>query len=217
MSNQEALKELRKHNELKQSGFAGVDKQGQIVDRRICPTAIPMQKNSLLDIPEPKSIINTERTFKTVTGHYIDVFDPQQEHITIEDIAHALSLTARWGGHTHAFYSVASHSLWVADNVQPEFQLEALLHDATEAYIGDMPKPIKRHLPDYNKLEQVLDQAIRTKFNLPVSISQSVKEADKKALEWELNYIKESQAHYNCPHGIVRKKFLDKYYTLINK
>ena len=157
--------------------------------------------------------LNTDRTIKTFTGHYIDVFDPAPNHISIDDIAHALSHTPRWGGHTEAFYSVASHSMWVADKVPDGYKMEALLHDATEAYIGDMPKPIKRHLPDFRKLESLLDNAIREKFGLPMTISKVVKDADKIALEFEWLHIKNGEWQSENNHLRIRDNFLDHFYA----
>ena len=122
----------------------------------------------------------TERTILTFKGHYIDVFDPNPDHIDIEDIAHSLSLQPRWGGHTKEFYSVAAHSIMVCDELPVEYKLEGLLHDATEAYLCDIPKPIKRLLPDYVNLEKSLDLAIRMKFKLPLVSSKEIKVADKK-------------------------------------
>jgi len=159
--------------------------------------------------------LNTERTIKTFTGLYVDVFDANPDTIDINDIAHALSHTARWGGHSEAFYSVASHSIWVAEQVPDGYKLEALLHDATEAYIGDMPKPIKKHLPDFVGLEKKLDGAIRTKFGLPPLMSKVVKEADKRALEWEWMEVKNGSWVSETNHFRIKEKFLDYYWNLI--
>ena len=173
-----------------------------------------MKMKNVINVKKMKDELYTHKTIKTFTGHYIDVFNPKPETITIEDIAHALSNTARWGGHTEYFYSVASHSLWVADNVPLEFQLEALLHDGTEAYIGDMPKPIKMYLPDFNKLEKNLDIAIRNKFGLPLIISSIVKQADIKSLEFEWENVKLSNYTNNKTNHQIRDEFIKKFYSL---
>lgn len=159
--------------------------------------------------------LHTERTIKTYSGHYIDVFNPDPDTIDVRDIAHALSLTARWGGHTRSFYSVGSHSIWVATNLPDEFKLEGLLHDATEAYIGDMPKPIKRHLPDFNKLENNLDRAIRSKFGLPLEMSPEVKKVDWEALEYEWANIKHNDEWVNPKTNKgVEELFIDLFHSL---
>lgn len=159
-------------------------------------------------------LLYTERTVKTFMGHYIDVFDPDLDTICIEDISHSLSHTPRWGGHTKRFYSVAQHSFWMAVNVPNKFKLEALLHDGTEAYIGDMPKPIKRHMPDFNRIEGNLDKAIRNKFGLPEMMSPVVKEWDKKALEWEWKHIKENDLVIPLEPSIASHMFLELFKIL---
>lgn len=159
--------------------------------------------------------LNTKRAIKTYSGHYIDVFNPDPDAIDIRDIAHALSLTARWGGHTKSFYSVGSHSIWVAANLPDEFKLEGLLHDAAEAYIGDMPKPIKRHLPDFNALETILDKAIRSKFGLPLEMSPEVKKIDYKALEYEWANIKHNEEWINPKTNKgVEESFIELFHSL---
>lgn len=83
------------------------------------------------------------------TGRRFYPLDPRPEDVTIEDIAHALSNVCRWGGRVREFYSVASHSVHVAQIVErkvPRIALHALLHDAAEAYVGDVPTPLKHHL-----------------------------------------------------------------------
>jgi len=139
------------------------------------------------------------RLIKTYSGHYIDVFDPKEEHINIIDIAHALSHTPRWQGHTQNFYSVAQHSIWCAHRAEDNHCLEALLHDATEAYIGDMPSPIKKYLPDYQKLEKVLDTKIREVFGLPAEMSEEVKQIDRDALNFEWNKRSSDELTYRSP------------------
>ncbi len=155
--------------------------------------------------------LHTERTIKTFEGKYIDVFDPNIDDITIEDIARGLAHTCRWAGHTARFVSVATHSINVMNLVTEEYKLEALLHDATEAYLGDMPKPIKRHLPDYQKIESKLDHFIRLKFDLPIKMSKAVKEADHKSLEHEWNSVKTNETFNEGDHETVIKRFLSCY------
>lgn len=83
------------------------------------------------------------------TGRRFYPLDPRPEDVTIEDIAHALSNVCRWGGRVREFYSVAQHSVHVAQIVErsvPRIAMHALLHDAAEAYVGDVPTPLKHHL-----------------------------------------------------------------------
>lgn len=102
----------------------------------------------------------------TYTGKKFHFLDPQPEEIDIEDIAHALSLTCRFGGQCREFYSVAEHSVRVADIVPEELKPLALLHDASEAYMPDLPRPIKYSLPDFISMERVILIAIWDKFGV---------------------------------------------------
>lgn len=94
---------------------------------------------------------------------------PTEPDIAIEDIAHALSMVCRYGGHVKRFYSVAEHCVLLSHTVAPEHALWALLHDATEAYIGDMVWPLKEEVPQYQAIEDRLMAVIASKFSLPSS------------------------------------------------
>lgn len=102
----------------------------------------------------------------THRGRRIDYKNFSAEDVKIEDIAHALSHVCRFGGHSSRHYSVAEHSLLVAEMVPDDMKLAALLHDASEAYISDIVSPVKRMLPDYRKLENQIELAIDEKFGL---------------------------------------------------
>lgn len=111
--------------------------------------------------------------------------DPKAEDILVEDIAHTLSLLCRFGGHCKKFYSVAEHCVRASHLVAPEHAFEALMHDASEAYLVDMPRPIKNVLPGYRDLENKLDLTIREKFGLPMAMSPQVKWVDDVMLATE--------------------------------
>lgn len=140
------------------------------------------------------------RTFRGIKFHPLDI---KPEDIDIDDIAHALSLVNRFTGHTQTAYSVAEHSvrvmLCVQDLATDEIHyvpttsaadsqrkiwllmLEALLHDASEAYLADIARPIKM-LPEmepYRKLEKGVEKAIAAKYGLPFPMSKIVKRADE--------------------------------------
>lgn len=126
--------------------------------------------------------------YNTTGGMVISLTDPAPHSINIEDIAHALSHICRFGGHSSAFYSVAQHCVLVAQMVPPAAKKWGLLHDAPEAYLGDVIKPLKILLgTTYHTLEKNFQTAILSHFNLFVSEEtlQSVKNADRLILEIE--------------------------------
>lgn len=114
----------------------------------------------------------------TASGKHFDFADPQPDQIEAGDIAQALSFESRFAGHTYHHYSVAQHSLMTSTIVDEPFALEALLHDASEAYCKDIPLPLKQMLPDYKAIERRVDAVIRARFGLPAACSQEVKRAD---------------------------------------
>lgn len=146
--------------------------------------------------------------FQTFTGRKFYVFDPRIDDIDLEDIAHSLANTCRFNGHTRMFYSVAQHSIHVCNIFGKlvegtEFEenyrayLCALLHDATEAYVGDLIRPIKRSLPDYKVAERNIWTCVLKKYGLwetwhlqgtkdrMLFVSNLVKEADNIMLVTE--------------------------------
>jgi hypothetical protein len=130
--------------------------------------------------------MDTERTkynwMQTYTGKQFWPLNPIIEDINIEDIAHALSMQCRYGGHVRKFYSVAEHSVLVSENVPPKDALWGLLHDATEAYLVDVPRPVKRQLSEYATIERNLMDAICLCFGLDYEMPDSVKAADNSIL-----------------------------------
>ncbi|RQU14214.1 metal-dependent phosphohydrolase [Burkholderia cenocepacia] len=121
----------------------------------------------------------------TATGRYFDFTRPTRDMIDIEDIAIALSRMPRFTGHTTQFYSVAQHSVLVSHNVPEEYALQGLLHDATEAYMGDMSTPLKQLIPAYKEIEHRVEQAICERFGLPFPLHPSIKAADLRMLVTE--------------------------------
>lgn len=124
----------------------------------------------------------------TFTGKIIDPINPDPEDIDIRDIAHSLSQQCRFTGHTSEFYSVAEHSVLVSEAVPARDAALGLMHDATEAYLADLAKPIKQNSglgEIYNEVEQNLWRAIADHFDLPYEIPASVKKADVVLLATE--------------------------------
>lgn len=122
---------------------------------------------------------------QTYTGRAFWPLDPRSEEVDIKDIAHALAHQCRYAGHCNAFYSVAQHSVLVAQAVPEEIRLEALLHDASEAYLVDVPRPVKRFLPGYREAEERVERAIAARFGLAYPWDVRIKEADDRILHDE--------------------------------
>jgi len=128
---------------------------------------------------------------KMLSGRRLDLLDPTPVDIEIEDIAHGLSFVARWNGQTKGdfAYSVAEHSLLVerlysrlSQQLDPKWQLAALLHDAPEYVIGDMISPAKAAIgPGYDDLDKRLATAVHIRFGLPATLPVAVKKQIKKA------------------------------------
>lgn len=127
-------------------------------------------------------------TITLAGGGYFDFINPERSDIRIRDIARGLSNTCRFGGQASAgdgFYSVAQHSVLVSRLVDPEHALPALMHDAAEAYIGDMVGPLKQLCPDFKAIEKRVEAAIFAHFQISLPLHPSIKHADLRALRTE--------------------------------
>lgn len=126
----------------------------------------------------------------TCSGAEVDLRSPDPAALTIADIAFALSHIHRYTGHVGA-YSVAEHSIHVARAVPPQWRLEGLLHDAAEAFVGDVSSPLKALLPDYREVERTFESAIAVRFGLDQSAEcrAAVKTADLALLRAECDHF----------------------------
>lgn len=134
----------------------------------------------------------TQRTgnwMQTYTGKAFYPYDMREEDFCIEDIAHALAMLCRYGGHCRRFYSVAEHSVIVSRLVSPGHALAGLMHDATEAYLVDMPRPIKVGFPQYKEMEGKIWTHIARKFSLSEEHPAEVDRADAEMLWHEMSVL----------------------------
>jgi hypothetical protein len=128
----------------------------------------------------------TDNWLSTGKVKHFYFLEPKQEDILIEDIAHALSLQCRFGGHCPVFYSVAEHSVRVAgqlfkNNEDINTVLAGLLHDAEEAYLPDIPRPVKHVMPEAKYIYDCLSSAIVEKFGIRRADWKLVKKTDNSA------------------------------------
>ena len=138
-----------------------------------------------------------KNTMTTFTGRHFDPMQIRTEDICIEDIAHALSLMCRGGGHLKYFYSVAQHSLNCAAEAKARgwserLQLACLLHDASEAYLSDIIRPVKANLTGYLEIENRIMGKILEKFNLSDLTEEERrmwKQIDDEMLYYELKNL----------------------------
>jgi 5'-deoxynucleotidase YfbR-like HD superfamily hydrolase len=136
----------------------------------------------------------------TVSKKAVYIKDPDPKLIDIEDIAHALSLHCRYGGQIPKHYSVAQHSVLVSQLCDPKDAFWGLMHDAAEAYTGDIISPIKVLLRDYKKIEAYFMNVICDKFGLHRKMPPSVKVADYNAYLLEEDNLR---GNNYWPSGII--------------
>ena len=157
--------------------------------------------------------------------------DPRADEVHIEAIAHSLAMQCRYGGHCLRFYSVAEHCVLLSRRVESRHALWALLHDASEAYLVDVPRPVKGGLDGYRIIETAVMAAVVQRFKLlPFQIPIAVHEADMR--------ITTDEHHQNMAPGLVwgsdqleplgvelqfwapeeaEQRFLDRFSELINQ
>jgi hypothetical protein len=154
----------------------------------------------------------------TMSGVVFDIQKPTMGMINIIDISHSLALQCRYNGHIPGFYSVAEHSVkvmeWLVENGHEEHALHGLMHDASEAYIGDLVSPMKK-IPGFGQMfkayEKELDDIIADRFFMePHYNIPAVHEADMAVYDWEVEYIRTGIKTGVGPSQ-AREMFLDAY------
>lgn len=167
---------------------------------------------------------HARETVNDGTGFYIHTFTGRQffwdriktNEYSIYDIAHALSMNCRWTGHVKRFYSVAEHCYFASYKAPWPHKLGALLHDANEAYLHDMPSPLKWFLAEkgftaMKDLEDEIDETIFQRFGVPYPMAPEIKEVDRRMLATEHLYL--------MPGGVSERKAMGEPYddlTIMN-
>ena len=168
----------------------------------------------------------------TSSGRRFWPLEPRVEDVDLADIAHALANVCRYGGHARTFYSVAEHSVLVARHVPIAYAMHGLLHDATEAYLGDVVRPIKHHpaMLAYREAEAFLEAVIAEHFGIvwTPEARAAVKEIDDRILADERAALLPESSHqhwsvreplgcaiYSSPPHVARRLFVETFTTLL--
>jgi hypothetical protein len=151
--------------------------------------------------------LNSASSIVTASGKFFHPSNPDYKKIDILDIAHVLSRQTRFSGHTSGFWSVANHSILVSRLVAPEYALTALLHDAAEAYLVDLPSPVKNNenLWVYKLLEDDLHAAVSKAFSLPTPWPETLHEFDRAAMWAEADHFMSGWLDWNFKPRTARE------------
>lgn len=136
------------------------------------------------------------------SGKYFSFLEPEKCEFSILDIAHGLSNLCRFAGQTKNFYSVAEHSVHCSYLVPEAHAMEGLMHDAAEAFIGDVSRPLKQLLPEYKAIEKRVERAIADRFGLRYYWPASVQHADTRMLRAEQHQLMSNDDDWECLNGV---------------
>ena len=140
----------------------------------------------------------------TRSGRRVALLNPSPAQIVIGDIAHGLAHQCRFNGQTNKFYSVAQHSVLVASILPRELRLAGLLHDASEAYLGDIVQPLKELLPEYQTIEANFCKVLGERFNVNLQPNPAIHQADLIVLATERrDLMPMDSADWSCISGIT--------------
>ena len=161
----------------------------------------------------------------TYAGHRFDPMYMTPEDVDIRDIAHALSLMCRGGGHLRYFYSVAQHCINCADEARARgwsrrLQLACLLHDASEAYISDIIRPVKVYLDNYLEIEASIMDGIWRHFGLS-DLSESEhaawKQIDDEMLLYEQHFLIGDSGNFAGTANFIKDQQYDFFWSAIDR
>ncbi len=178
-------------------------------------------------------LINESREDSPYLGTYTNkkfhFLEPTTDEICIMDIAHSLSNQCRFNGHTEVFYSVAEHCCIISDLVEAADRdrqevLSGLLHDASEAYLCDIPSPLKPYLTNYMEMERRLEYIIQKKYNILPKTSyiayydmhicgEEARQLFEEVPDWVENYHRlPSVKVKRWSPEVAKKEFLSRFY-----
>lgn len=187
-----------------------------------------MSVQSLTNLPEQREHATRGMYVSTYSGHRFYVDECNIDEIPLFDIAHALSMNCRYNGHSERFYSVAEHSVLVSMLVPPEDAKWGLMHDVTEAFVPDVPRPFKHLITGFKEFENVLAEKMALYYDLPWPEPESVKYIDKHIVGSEARVIFPEPPDWVdfyddvCPHDLIKglppnkacRLFMDRYEEL---
>lgn len=156
-------------------------------------------------------------SIKLASGKYIDLANPSSLHVELQPIAKALSRACRFSGQCPKFYSVAEHCVHAADlalldGAFPDQVKAILMHDAAEAFLGDVVKPLKDQLPKYKALELKMQLAISKRFGIAFGVNAGIiKRYDNAMLKAEMTefwtedkWLKERLAEFETMFPLIQ-------------
>ncbi|WP_438863791.1 YfbR-like 5'-deoxynucleotidase [Neptunicella sp.] len=183
-------------------------------------------------MPAPKKAPIIAPVVQLFSGSVFNLKNPTWGAFDIQDIAHSLAHICRFNGHTREFYSVAQHSVLVSQIVPAEHALTGLLHDAAEAFCGDVATPLKQILPDYQAIITNIEQHLASHIGTTYPLPECVKQADMQLLATEVRDLMPADGDYwACIAHVTplketitplspqkaKQQFLDRFFQLISQ